>query len=301
MENHEIRYCKLNEADKLQKFIDTYWKKNHILAHSQELLDYQHKNTLENRYNFVVAHNVITDEFDIILGFIPRNQYDSSYKNKDIWLAIWKRNDKEIPRGLGKKMLDFLEEDYQPNSIGSIGINDAIEQLYLKRGWTSGILNLWYFIKPNKLISFEKSDVEENDYFLNPSPKSNAYYENRYDKHPFYNYKTIQGVVYRKIETDLGTCLRIVDFKPKYYLDGYCLNEILITEHADYIDCLNHGISDDQFHKMGFHKRADNVFITQWFEPLSQGVKNIKFAYKSKNEYIIMKGDSDQDRPNLIK
>ncbi|MBT5403283.1 MAG: hypothetical protein HOL28_07545 [Crocinitomicaceae bacterium] len=301
MENHEIRYCKLNEADKLQKFIDTYWKKNHILAHSQELLDYQHKNTLENRYNFVVAHNVITDEFDIILGFIPRNQYDSSYKNKDIWLAIWKRNDKEIPRGLGKKMLDFLEEDYQPNSIGSIGINDAIEQLYLKRGWTSGILNLWYFIKPNKLISFEKSDVEENDYFLNPSPKSNAYYENRYDKHPFYNYKTIQGVVYRKIETDLGTCLRIVDFKQKYYLDGYCLNEILITEHADYIDCLNHGISDDQFHKMGFHKRADNVFITQWFEPLSQGVKNIKFAYKSKNEYTIMKGDSDQDRPNLIK
>jgi hypothetical protein len=52
---------------------------------------------------------------------------------------------------------------------------------------------------------------------------------------------------------------------------------------------------------MGFHKRADNVFITQWFEPLSQGVKNIKFAYKSKNEYTIMKGDSDQDRPNLIK
>ena len=301
MENHEIRYCKLNEADKLQKFIDTYWKKNHILAHNQELLDYQHKNTLENRYNFVVAHNAVTDEFDIILGFIPRNQYDSSYKNKDIWLAIWKRNDKEIPRGLGKKMLDFLEEDYQPNSIGSIGINDAIEQLYLKRGWTSGILNLWYFIKPNKLISFEKSDVKENDYFLNPSPKSNAYYENRYDKHPFYNYKTIQGVVYRKIETDLGTCLRIVDFKQKYYLDGYCLNEILTTEHADYIECLNHGISDDQFHKMGFHKRADNVFITQWFEPLSQGVKNIKFAYKSKNEYTIMKGDSDQDRPNLIK
>ena len=93
--------------------------------------------------------------------------------------------------------------------------------------------------------------------------------------------------MYRKIETELGTCLRIVDFKQIFYLDGYYLNEILTTENADYIDCLNHGISDDQFHEMGFHKRADNMLITQWFEPLDQGVKisNLRTKVKMNSYY----------------
>ncbi len=300
MDNYQIRYCKLDEVDKLQDFIHTYWKNGHILSRNKELLDYQHKNVLENRYNFAVAFNKTTEQFDIILGFIPHSQYDSLYKGREIWLAIWMKNDKELPRGLGKKLLDFIEEDYQPSSIGSIGINDTIEQLYISRGWKNGILDIWYFLKPCNLISFEKSDVPESDYYFNPFHKTANYYHNRYDKHPFYKYNTFQGVIYRKIVTDKGTCLRIVDFKKHFYLDEYYLSELLAEAKADYIDCLNHGMSSELFLKMGFHKRSNKMLIPQWFEPLDLGVKEIKFAYKSDKDYFIVKGDSDQDRPTIL-
>ena len=106
--------------------------------------------------------------------------------------------------------------------------------------------------------------------------------------------------MYRKIETEKGNCLRIVDFKERFYLDGFSLNNLLVAEGADYIDCLNHGLSSEIFIKMGFHKRAEDMLIPQWFEPLDLGVKDIKFAYKSDHDYFIVKGDSDQDRPNLL-
>ncbi len=300
MENYQIRYCKLDERDKLKKFIDEYWKKDHILSKNNELLDFQHLNIEDERYNFVVAFNVLTQEFDIVLGFIPHSQYSHDTSNKDIWLAIWKKNDKEHPRGLGKKLLDFLEEDFKPTSIGSIGINDDIEQLYLKRGWKSGVLNVWYFLKPSNLITFEKLEVESENYFENKFSKSKEYYKNRYELHPFYTYNKFQGIIYRKIETEKGNCLRIVDFEDKFFIDEFGLNELLIKENSDYIDCLNYGFPNELFESMGFHKRSDTMLIPQWFEPLDAGVKNIKFAFKCEHEYLIVKGDSDQDRPSII-
>lgn len=300
IENYEVRYVKLEEREKLQKFIDDYWKKDHILAHNTSLLDYQHANRDEGRYNFVVAQNLDTSEFDIVLGFIPHSQYDKSTKNKDIWLAIWKKNEVLLPRGLGKKLLDFIEINFQPTSIGSIGINDTIEQLYLKRGWKSGVLDVWYFIKAPELISFEEIAFSEEDFYDNQFAKGDEYYSNRYEKHPFYTYSTFNGIVYRKIETDKGNVLRIIDFKKKFYCNEYLLNELLVKEQADYIDCLNHGMDPELFKKMGFNKRSDTMRIPQWFEPLDFGVKNIKFAYKSDKDYFIVKGDSDQDRPNKI-
>ena len=299
-EDYQIRYVRLDEADKLQSFIDQYWKQGHILAHNKLLLDYQHKNLTENRYNFVGAYNTITGNFDIVLGFIPRSQYDENFSDRDIWLAIWKKNDLQLPRGMGTKLLDYLETEYKPNTIGSIGINENIEQLYLKRGWKSGTLDHWYFLKTPPLISFIQNELRNSTYYENPFCKTPSYYENRYDNHPFYKYKNFQGVVYRKIETKSGSCLRIVDFKDKFYLDGFSLNELLVTESADYIDCLNHGLPVKTFTKMGFRKRDHDMTIPQWFEPLDLGVADIKFAYKSNTEYFIVKGDSDQDRPNQI-
>lgn len=186
MEEYEIRYCKLEEVDLLQSFLDQHWKKGHILSQSKELLDYQHKNLQANQYNFVVAYHKTRKEFDVILGFIPFNHYDTAWNDRRIWLAIWKKNDQEHPRGLGTSVLNFLEADYQPHSIFSIGINDTIEQLYLKRGWRSGIFNHWYFLRAGQLISFKPSGKAESDYFENPFHKSDNYYLNRFDQHPFY-------------------------------------------------------------------------------------------------------------------
>mgnify|MGYP000031963202 CR=1 FL=1 len=300
MESHQIRYCQLEEVDKLQDFLDQYWKKGHILATNKTLLDFQHKNEKEGRYNFVVAYNNSTQLFDIILGFIPYNHYDPEWDTKKIWLAIWKKNDQPLPRGMGKKLLEFVENNIQPSTIGGIGINDTIEQLYLKRGWQTGKMKQWYFLNPGRLISYEERTVAEKDYFFNPHHKSDTYYLNRYDRHPFYKYETFQGVVYRKIETELGNCLRIIDFKKHFYLNDYYLRELAQETKVDYIDCFIHGMSAEVLEQMGFTEKPEQMRIPQWFEPLNLSGKNIKYTYSGKDTFFGVKGDADQDRPSVV-
>ena len=49
--NYDIHFCRIDEVDQLVLFIDTYWKKNHIFVLARELLDWQHYNRREKRYN----------------------------------------------------------------------------------------------------------------------------------------------------------------------------------------------------------------------------------------------------------
>ena len=87
----EIRCCKIEETDKLQKYINDYWKSNHILNTNKELLYQQHYNKVENILNFIVANDTEIDIFIAILGYIPIWQFDQNLKTeKDIWLSLWK-------------------------------------------------------------------------------------------------------------------------------------------------------------------------------------------------------------------
>ncbi|EOW3520763.1 hypothetical protein ACOWVB_000374 [Campylobacter coli] len=55
---------------------------------------------------------------------------------------------------------------------------------------------------------------------------------------------------------------------------------------------------------MGFNlkKQEDKNIIPNYFEPFEKKNILIKFAYKTKvNNYAIFKGDSDQDRPSVLK
>src|SRR5574344_1733771 len=79
------------EYGKLVAFIDKYWKRNHALVMSKPLLDFQHLDAENGCYNFIVAENTQTNEYDALIGFISTAQYDSALKsNGDYWGAIWK-------------------------------------------------------------------------------------------------------------------------------------------------------------------------------------------------------------------
>ena len=52
---------------------------------------------------------------------------------------------------------------------------------------------------------------------------------------------------------------------------------------------------------MGFVKKGLSDIVPNYFEPFLKQNINIDYAFKSKSPYVIFKGDSDQDRPNLIK
>jgi len=333
---YEIRFCQTNEQKKLQKFIDGKWKKSHILSKDDVLLKWQYFNKNENYYNFVVANNIKTGEFDAILGFIPLCHYDKKLVDKkDIWLAIWKVDETSCgKKGIGLDLLLFLKEKNNPCSIGAIGINENVKKIYKYYGYKIDKLTQYYLLNTNveayKIAYISK--VTKN--IFNPGccqineirdlykiddlkcryrpQKSIEYIYNKYHNHPNYKYKLF-GVycsnklrsifIIRKINIDDSSCLRIVDI----YGDlkninslGSEFQRILEQEESEYIDCLNYGISESVFFDMGFKKRTDEMIIPNYFEPFEKRNIDIEIAYKSNyNDYIIFKGDSDQDRPNL--
>jgi hypothetical protein len=331
----EIRLCNLNEIDKLKEFISSNWKLDHILATHDELLSWQHFDTSTNKLNFVIGYDTLSEEILGILGFIPLSKFDILLsEKKDFWLAIWKVRSEA--KGLGIDLLNFLITTYNPMSIGAIGINQEVRKLYKALKFKTGRLAQYYFLNPSTdiyrivqvSINTSKKSYTKSVYKLNRleiiddhieinhlfSPhKSLEYLRNRYVNHPIYNYQ-FYGIYFndrieciiiiRKIAINNAACLRIVDIYGDILNIGSIETEfvrLLNIENAEYIDCLNFGIPQDVFLNLGFLVPDDNV-IPNYFEPFEPVNKEIEFAYLSKTDnYIIYKGDSDQDRPNLIK
>lgn len=331
MEN--ISFCTNCDLDKLQKFIHEKWKENHILAIDKTLIDFQHKS--KNGYNFVISKNE-NDEITAILGFIPLSKFDENLINPtDIWLAIWKVDETIAEPGIGFSLLKWLEKQIQPQSIGSIGINTEVKRIYDILGYKTGVLNHYFILNPRfkkfsiahcnyeqkpNYKSHSKSVVKEitiddieNVSFTHVPLKSKNYISNRYLNHPYYKYILLGAyvnnllkavMIVRKIEINQCSCLRIVDIQGT--LSGInsiydSIISILENHNSEYIDCLNFGISDSLFSDWGFNLKNSEIIIPNYFEPFLQKNIDILFAYKSKNpDYIIFKGDSDQDRPNIL-
>jgi len=331
-----IRFCRADELDKLQKFIDEKWRKGHRLGYDQDLMHWQHLNKTNNNIHFVIALDDEINKIIAILGFIPLSQYDNALESeKDLWLAIWK-TDETNPRskGTGIQLLEFLIEYYQPKSIGAIGINARVKKLYQALRFKTDVLQQYYFLNPEikeyKIasapaaainVAFLQSDIEikeikelssVKDLLIQASPKKSIdYCIQRYGRHPYYNY-LFYGVyhkekietlwVIRKIEVNGSSCLRLVDMIGNLSLQESLssqLLQLLRLHQAEYIDCLCYGIKEEIFSAQGFRKRTDSIIIPNYFEPFERRNIDIEFAYKTfRQEYIIFKGDSDQDRPN---
>ncbi len=337
-QGYELRLCQADELDKLLTFIDSSWKKNHILSKYLPLLNFQYFDATQSVYNFLVAYNQRTQNFDAILGFIPTAQYDKTLLlEKDFWLAIWKVEEKYAEeKALGLKLLLLFFKKYAPRSVGIIGVSNIAEQIYSRLSFRHGVLAQYFRVnttlKKHSLISgsfchkvemennnarFMKIDnletVDELEHHYIPK-KTKNFMINRYAKHPIYKYafyglylydhlKTI--FVIRKIQNQFGSCLRIVDLLgaliPVNLASAF--DDLLSNENAEYIDCLNYGINEEIFYKMGFAKRNESVTIPEYFEPFIKKNIDIKFAYKlnkSTFPYVFFKGDSDQDRPNIL-
>lgn len=337
---YDIRFCQADEIDKLQEFIYSNWNKDHIFTKHMELLKWQHYDKVNGRYNFIVAYNKIEKAFDAILGFIPVNHYGEDLSNGDIWLAIWKINEEKTKGKLsGIDLLYYLRKQMKPNSIGAIGVSDTAANIYKILGYKTGILNHYYLlnsyvnqfviadVKANsnnveELIKKEDfnnirqiTDIEELKHIkeIYRPLKSPNYIRNRYLNHPVYKYvlygiyqgkQLICAFITRKIKMGNAYCIRIVDIYGKISSlsnISEAMQQVLRDENAEYIDCINFGIDESVFYRIGFKKRDSSIIIPNYFEPFMRKNAEIQFAYKSNyDDYIIFKADSDQDRPNAM-
>jgi len=339
---YDIKLCGADDIDKVRYFIDTQWKKNHALVTSRELLDFQHYENDNYTYNFIIAINILTKEIDGLIGFIPTAHYDKDLQSEgDYWGAIWKvREDVENEeiKTLGLYLFENFKEITSYRTFGAIGISSIAKKIYKALRYQIGTLNQFYIINEQKTVfniaqiphnkkkegSYESSDfiilpinnlieIKEPECFYKPK-KSLKYLIERYQKHPIYHYNFLgiynndhlkAVLVIRVIKMSGTKIIRIVDWLGDYKDIPNLYNQMqkfLRQENAEYIDCLNYGISEDIFHCMGFTKlliEGENIIPT-FFEPFERKNIAVEFAFKSANSYMIFKGDSDQDRPNII-
>ncbi len=147
--------------------------------------------------------------------------------------------------------------------------------------------------------------------------KSVSYLINRYFKHPIYSYQLYRiqkrmktlGIIVTRVCSHRGNkAIRIVDFiGPSDALHGLRDQWMHLIEsyNAEYLDFYSAGIDEDDLMMSGFVRceSGGDIVIPNYFEPFTK--ENVEIDYMisipAGQTYRIVKGDSDQDRPNLVK
>lgn len=337
----KIDLCSINELPELLEFINLNWKKEHSLITSRELMNWQHFNKSLNCYNFLMAKDIDSNKILGILGFIPTWQFDESlFENGDIYGAIWKIDDNN-PKAIGKGHSLFKELQRLPyyKNFGAIGISrDSIRYMRIINYKVEKLIQ--YYIINSTCTDFKIAEIQEfSETDTNGSPcnyclriieqlnnleletaykpiKTIKYLFNKYQQHPIYNYSfygifdndSIKALfVIRKIELFNSSCLRIIDCIGDLSGIGSLYPEfqkLLKHENAEYIDFYNYGINPSVFQSLGFDfiREDDKNIIPNYFEPFEKKNITLECAFNSTDpDYVFFKGDSDQDRPNLIR
>lgn len=325
MSTIEIRLVQKSEINSLQQFIHSNWKLNHILATQCELLNWQHQHG-SNQLSFVAAF----DQGNIVslLGFIsanPKNPIKS-----DIWLAIWKSLEAPQYAGLGIQVYLWLMNNLKPRSVGVAGISEEALKIYEKLRYKTAKSNQYYFaLKNHSALKVHHIDSKVNssrqitfcseDRFVTVYEKYQAFYQtflpekscdyfiHRFFKHPTYQYQCWEientGFIFtRLINVDSLRVLRCVDLN----LNNFCklsevFCELAIKLDAHYVDLIEFGL-EHYLEQSGLHLKQSDEEIPHYFEPYSTQNITLDIAYlcNKSNQYIFLKADSDQDRPNII-
>jgi hypothetical protein len=122
----------------------------------------------------------------------------------------------------------------------------------------------------------------------------------------FHEDKIVTILSIRKISVNNSNVLRIVDVIGELtnLPNLHAQFQLLLKNHnAEYVDMLNYGVEQNAILNIGF-KELDfngNLIIPNYFEPFEQKNVKVEFACKTPFEqFVIFKGDSDQDRPNIL-
>ena len=332
---NKILVAKNSDMKEIMNYIDSEWRKGHILARDKSFLVFQHGN--KKMLNFVISKNE-KNKINGIIGFIKA----SKSKNSDVWTTTWKVSKNSIDPMLGIRLLQFVKKQGYRN-IMSVGIGIDTIDIYKYLGYSTGKLN--HFFHPNKKIISKKIGIIpklKNDlsFFAKKNTKYNIikinssilkenfsfssyekkipykdwdYFNKRYFLHPIFKYqiygiflktKLISIMVMREVQKKSSSILRIIDFygeeKPFKYLSEFFKNLINVNKH-EYVDLLCYGMDKNIIKSAGFIEvpiKSKNIIIPNYFDPFIKKNISIYFFTNSLNNFSVFKGDCDQDRPN---
>lgn len=330
-----IRFAQKGDVQNVMKFIDRYFKSDHILSRDQELFEYLYLEKGGN-LNFVIATEVDTGRDVAILGFVPTNSSRSR-----VSLALWQAiNDKElrVPNP-GLACFRYLIDQLSPKSLFCLGIKAKTKVIYEFMGFSTGVMD-HYFILNQSLREFniivspplfenKNTDVEKTYSVERLINSSNAltkaikselekygkdvdYFCHRYMNHPSFNYEIIEVmdeskfagiVVSRRCIVGKSSCLRIIDVVGgTNCLAGampFLVSE-MFKNNDEYIDLVSWGLDRAELEQIGFINRRKHLdcIVPELFSPFVPANKDIWFFSNLMNSEQFFKGDGDQDRPN---
>lgn len=315
-----------------------FQEENHIFVQDRSLFEYVYC-THGNRVNFVIGIGEKSERIYAIRGYICSNFNDNPDAWGAIWKKA-DYAPRGLGRKLQVFLIEELEPRVLVGiSISKQGLA-AREKLKEQRGKLKHYYRLGkedeykIAVVKNKNI---KPINKKNQYDLIRIPtmenlkevfdssryrdricyKDDWYIERRYFMFPYYQYivfgisknsnKFFDSIIIAREVTQNGVkILRIVDF---IGLDedlaglSSALDKLINKNRYEYIDFYQHGIPKDIMESMGMTLKDhdDPNIIPNYFEPFKQVNIDIDFSATDITNLYVFKGDSDQDRPNIIK
>jgi hypothetical protein len=280
-----VDLCTLEDRRDLMNFIRDHWSANHVLARSEALMDWQHRDEANKRYNFIAARD---GEKGIIgiLGFILASRYDPALAGTadTLWLTTWKVRP-DFAHGLGLLLLRKLDSMLAPKWIGTVGLNVATRGIYRALGYRVDTLTRHYMLNgaigdfklatvpltlragPELNSGATLRELNAGDFMASTERlglddsvqvprKSRAYLRGRYLSHPFYRYRAVLVTdgphaaicVLRECRFGDASALRLVDFLGSARAltrAGAPLQDLLRQSGAEYLDFFCSGMRSE--------------------------------------------------------
>ncbi len=329
-EKYDIRLATYEEIPEVMEFIDTYWKKGHILGRDRAFFEYEH--CRGEQVNFVIAKS---KEDGLIKG-VEGVLYANNEPNPDIWGSLWKVKRGEMPF-LGVEFSSHRNQSLHPRYVLGTGANALARKITTLFGGKVAKMEHYYMYSeyvPQKIACIKNKIQSENVlkniglYIVNlsDSPEEikkfpfeeykhcipykddwyvrHRFYENPYYKYEIYGLSREEGIyeallIARCQENNGSSALRIVDFYGKRELLGFCYDFFMekLKIH-EYIDFYTYGFEEEYIQSAGFLKLQDNDenIIPDYFNPFEQRNVDIWCDVPYPN-VLYFKADGDQDRP----
>lgn len=338
MSKYEFRFARLDECEKVMKWIDENWRKNHIMSQNKELFLREFGD--DDKINVFLAVDKENGEIAGLRGMMFSAKDPAK---RDAWGSIWKVKD-DIKGLLGLEILTRSNEvvKYRYSMAGGVNPKTAVPLSTKLFSSKTGIMSHFYLLNPAikefkiaKIAHLKEKNITQNKqnnveiklfknidelkkYDLkavleNQIPQKDLWYINkRFFDYPIYTYELF-GIIaqnsikalfaIRKQEFQGMVALRIVDFigEQKAFLDAGEFLYSLFDEKTEYIDFLNYGFNESVLFELGFEKIGENDenIIPNYFNPfVKENIKIHVTYYKELEKPLICKADGDQDRPN---
>jgi hypothetical protein len=320
-------------------FIARHWQQDHVLSRRRDLLEWQHG--AGERLAYLGAWD--GDALLAVLGYISTQRFDPALAGGDnvLWLALWKLRDDIKAPGLGLRLLTMLSNIESNGAIGVIGINPDHLAMYRTMRYCTGNMTQYVVFHPQQpprlavvppgkarplpcpgranLVEITTASPPLNLHLGERAEqvprKSQAYFESRYLRHPFYSYRVFSleldgkatGLLATRLAAHDGVrALRIVDWygnPAALAQSGTAIEGLLRESDAEYADLWQFGIPAERLGGAGFAavEVEGDLIVPTLFEPFVQANKRLQFAFREKNNqpFVIMRADGDQDRPNM--